>query len=385
MANQKNYTEPKLYPLNRDLKKTWWVEFRYFNPETGKMQAKQFRDNLNELPTVRERIARGKVLIQSYKDLLVEGWNPFSNEIQAVNPESFLPLDELLEHILAIKRCIWTAKTWTTYSDHRKQFTKWLVSKSYHKLLPRFFDSYKAQEYMDYCLSERKYSGRTYNGRLSTLGTFFAEIKGRKLISENPFDGIKQLPEVQSEYVSFMKDERIKMRDHLKAHNLRLYYAVQFVYYCFLRRTELMQLKVGDVDISRKTIRVAGKKSKNKRSLAVTIPKSFEPVLLEMQLDKLPKDYYIFGKGLKTCSTPMTRAADFTDAHLSQRKKLNIRSECTFYSWKHTGAMELYLATKDVYVVMRQCRHQDISITMVYLRSLGLIVDEVVRNADFEF
>lgn len=385
MANSKVYTQPKLYPTDRALKKTWWVEFRYLNPHTGKMQPKQFRDNLNELPTVKERLARAKILIRSYTDLLAEGWNPFSNNLENEREVEVRQLADELTHIIEVKRAACTKRTYQTYTDHRVQFAKWLKSNYYDRLLPKFFDGRKALTYADHCLKDRKYTGKTFNGHIGALRSFFNEMLARDIISKNPFNGIKKLPEVQNPHISFSNEERMLVRNHFKQNNKRLYYAVQFVYYCFLRRTELMQLKVGDIDLERKMIRVAGKIAKSRRSESITIPKSFEPILYEMGIDRLPKDYYLFGKGLQTCAEPLNKADLLTDAHRKELSSLNVRKDCTFYSWKHTGAMELYKATKDVYVVMKQCRHTDISITMIYLRSLGLIVDEVVRNADFEF
>ena len=46
----------------------------------------------------------------------------------------------------------------------------------------------------------------------------------------------------------------------------------------------------------------------------------------------------------------------------------------------HTGVVDLYNHTKDAYIVMRQCRHSDIKMTMIYLRSLGCGVNEQVRE-----
>jgi integrase len=385
MANEKIYTQPKLYPTSRSLKKTWLVEFRYLNPTTGKLQTKQFRDNLNELKTVKERLARGKVLCQSYADLLADGWNPFSNEIDNTEEKMPLSLAEQLEQLLLLKKSVWTARTLRSYTDHCKQFTKWLTKKKYDKLLPKFFTQDRAQAYMDYCITALRYSGKSYNTRLGALRSFFNSLVKRKIVERNPFTEIDRLPEVQNEHASFSGSERQTIREHLRQHNPRIYYAVQFVYYCFLRRTELAQLKVGDIDLERKTIRIAGKKAKSRRSESVTIPKSFEPILIEMGINKLPKDHYIFGRNFETAAEVIPKPDYFSDAHKRELDKLDLKTECTFYSWKHTGATALYQATKDIYVVMKQCRHTDISITMIYLRSLGLIVDEVVRNADFEF
>jgi integrase len=47
----------------------------------------------------------------------------------------------------------------------------------------------------------------------------------------------------------------------------------------------------------------------------------------------------------------------------------------TPYGIKHTGAIGLYLATKDPAVVQSQCRHQKLETTLKYLRDLGIFID----------
>lgn len=107
--------------------------------------------------------------------------------------------------------------------------------------------------------------------------------------------------------------------------------------------------------------------------------------MLEMKLDKANPDDYIFGKGLETCTTRLKRTADISDAHREIIEALGMRNELIFYGWKHTGCVELYCVElynviKDPYVVCRQCRHSDIRMTMKYLRSLGLGINDAVRE-----
>jgi hypothetical protein len=71
---QKKYTEPKIFPANHDLKKVWFVSFRFFNPATGKMREFQYRDDINSFNTIAaERMRRARVVAKSLKELLHEG------------------------------------------------------------------------------------------------------------------------------------------------------------------------------------------------------------------------------------------------------------------------------------------------------------------------
>jgi integrase len=105
-----------------------------------------------------------------------------------------------------------------------------------------------------------------------------------------------------------------------------------------------------------------------------------------MGLDLAPKNFYIFGrKNFSTCEQKLATINHLSGTHRRVARELKIGGEKSFYSWKHTGACALFNATKDPYLVMQQCRHSDIKITMIYLRSLGLTVNEKIREAEYSF
>ena len=194
--DETNFTKPKLYPTNRDLSKTWFVAFRFTNPDTGERKQFQFRSNLNEHTNAKERLTAGKLLVSSLYDMLVSGWNPFSNELEKVEEEAPVGLAEQLEQLLLLRKSVWTDRTFESYTDHRIQFTKWLTLKRYDKLLPKFFTEERAQAYMDYCIGVKKYSSKSHNTRLGALQSFFNQMQKRKLIDKSPFEAIKRLSEV---------------------------------------------------------------------------------------------------------------------------------------------------------------------------------------------
>lgn len=47
----------------------------------------------------------------------------------------------------------------------------------------------------------------------------------------------------------------------------------------------------------------------------------------------------------------------------------------TMYSWKDTGACDLYLATKDIMFVKDMCRHSTVAFTEIYLRGMGILLN----------
>lgn len=78
----------------------------------------------------------------------------------------------------------------------------------------------------------------------------------------------------------------------------------------------------------------------------------------------------------------VTSEKDFEAVWSKTINKLGIDTQKGLYSWKHSGVCYYYyLTNKDIYAVMRQLRHRDLSTTMIYLKSMGLIQNDAFRNA----
>jgi integrase len=60
-------------------------------------------------------------------------------------------------------------------------------------------------------------------------------------------------------------------------------------------------------------------------------------------------------------------------------KKL-IEDGQTIYSFRHTAAIEIYKRTKDIYLLQRMMGHGSIGVTQKYLRSLGVVNIEELKN-----
>jgi integrase len=368
------YTQPKIVHYDYDLSRVWFVYFRYH----GKVYKHWAGIN-----THKSKAGRLKEAITTRNALIIaleKGWSPLKDE-----PKTKVEtITKAVKGVLEVKRSFLRRKSVITHTHIINMFTGWLKDNNYDLLFPENFTPVLARSYLDYLIKDKKYAGKTHNGQLGILKTIFNAMVDREVIVKNPFKGIKEVKEEQGKNVAYTDEERLRIRDYLKEHNIRVYYAVQFVYYCFIRRSELIQLKVGDIDFENMTIRISSSISKNRKQESVTIPKSFEPILYEMGLDKAPKHYYIFGHRFMTCERRTVRADNLTESHRKALKALGITGK-SFYSFKHTGCVNLYNSTKDIYLVSRQCRHYDISMTMRYMRSLGVIVDEKLRAAEFTF
>lgn len=244
------------------------------------------------------------------------------------------------------------------------------------------FTGPKAQEYMDWLLMKKQYSGRTFNDHLIVLRTFFNCFIDRDWIAKNPFRAVKKKTQTTGRNLAFTDHERKLLSDTLYKQDRRMYYFTQFMFHCFIRRTELTAIQVKHIDLVNMTITIPGEMAKNNTQESVVIPKGLEPVIKEMALKLYPADYYVFGRGLKTNANPYKNPNAISTRHNNISKELGIPEIKGLYSWKHSGVCAYYYKTnKDIYSIMRQLRHRDISTTMIYLKSMGLVQNDAFRNA----
>lgn len=371
------FSTPRICDCKGDMRKQWYVYFNAKNNLTGESKQFRYKLGINRFSKKKERINAANAALRSVVKLLeVDGWNPFEQTCDNKKKRIGAQLDEML----LLKACTIRARSVEMYGLALKYFKSWCESKGYDLLQASEFTKLNALEYIDYLKRDRKYCGKSCNDAAGYLKTLFFMLHEREVIATNPFCGIKKCKEERGKNVAFTKPEVGQVIKYMRAHNPRLYYATQFVRYAFIRRTELMHLRVCNVNIENHTITIPAEASKVGKQDSVTIPKSLEKIILEMNLDKADPNDYVFGKGMQTCNRRIARVADFSDAHRKIIDSLGMRSELIFYGWKHTGCVELYQLVRDPYVVCRQCRHSDIKMTMRYLRSLGLGINEAVRE-----
>ena len=154
-------------------------------------------------------------------------------------------------------------KTIQSYSNALKQFFSFLAGKEvYH---PCDVTEEVLQDYRLFLLKEMKFqSAHLY---LRTVKRFFAFLEANGVIFADittdiePIRGEKKLP-----YVHTLEqiDNLVRVIDIETPINQRNATAIEVAYSAALRRNELVNIKVQDIDLTNKTLRVIGKGSKER-------------------------------------------------------------------------------------------------------------------------
>lgn len=118
-------------------------------------------------------------------------------------------------------------------------------------------------------LMEQKLKARSVNRKLSAVKSFFRYLKKNEVIARNPAEAVagpkasKRLPSfVNDREMTQVIDDSSDYADDFRGHRDR--FIIELLYLTGMRRAELIALKDSDVDLSSCTLRVTGKRNKQR-------------------------------------------------------------------------------------------------------------------------
>lgn len=362
------YTPAKLYTCGEKLTGRWYAYFSIRDPETRKLRLRKLKAGINRGKTIKERKRYGAMVVSEINNLLRKGWRGG----KANQNKNLLPMKDTLLELLEIKKGTLRRRTWQSYKYSIDVFTKWMKSAGVEYIYPEHFTSVMAHDFSDYLQLERKLKGKGFNSAKNNLNIMLNMMVERELMPKNHLSKIKNLKEEVGKNIAFTEAQRLKLTNAIRAENFRLYMFTQFVYFCYIRPLELLRLTVANFDLENKIITIYGNQSKNKKTDVIVIPDAFFDDVKLMELEKFPREYFVFGQGLQTTEGNLSRNT-VTKIHKTYLTKLKFSDDYTLYSHKHSGVVSAYHQGIDIYSIMRQCRHGSIHETQHYLKSLGLL------------
>lgn len=361
-----------------DISKRWFVEWWQQCENSEKLERKRIW-----LPTkpknanYRFELAE-KICFEINTKLRGAGVSELSQNRQTDRPKP-PTVAEMLQKAINNKEL--RKKTIQTYSSHSKLFCKFLESKKIKRI--ESVTPELAKEYLSFNRSEYD---KTYKNKINHLKALFNELIILKEISNNPFEGLKgTYNDTDSNFNHPFSDyEKNLIESHLRAKNKELYLFTRFLFFGFIRPQELINIRVKDIDTRNRTIKVSGVIAKTKKAGVIPIIPPLMQLIIESGYLSNPPDFYLFGKGLKPCSEKCPiNYPNFQ--HRKALEELNIyRPNITvLYSWKHTGNIFAYLAGVDIKVIQQINRHSSLLTTEIYLKKLGLFLDQKIYNASW--
>ncbi len=289
---------------------------------------------LPDLPVVREKLGLQK------KDALTTKLPT----IHLINRPAYKAMNEQL-HLKG-----YSENTRRVYLAEFAHLLKLIGNYPVEKLTPK-----KLKDYFLYCLSKEQMRERKMNGKINAVKFYFEKV----LHKERMFFDIPRpkkpirLPKMLSKAEVKKLFAQVSNKKHLLA--LKLCYGMG------LRVSEVVKIKLEDIDSSRMVVQVVGAKGKKDRY--VPLPQSLLPQLREYYKAYRPKEYLLEGQYGGAYSKGSVQQV-FKRA----MKKARINKRIGVHGLRHSYATHLLEAGADMRFIQELLGHNSIKTTQIYTK-----------------
>lgn len=267
------------------------------------------------------------------------------------------------------------------YLKNEKNYSKNTID-SYKDDLYKFFEfnnkkdmkNVTEEDIMKYLksLNDRDAKRASISRKISTLKSFYKYLNFKKIISNNPTTYIlypkreKKLPN----YIEYNELESI-LKSSLEGKNkYRANLIIELLYATGIRVSELVNIKISDIDFNEQSIRVMGKGSKERIVF-------FGDYALDAINNYINKERNSLSEWLfpNNKNNPLsTRSIELIIDKIMEN--VSIKSKVSPHTLRHTFATHMLNSGCDIRVVQELLGHENLTTTEVYTH----ITNEELRN-----
>ena len=393
----KNYKWAKIYKgKNGDPAEKWFVYYSFLNPSTAKFERIKVYEDINFLKDADQKNAYANELVDEINKSLKAGYNPFAaeemtekkiHEVKArilleENPKSPTLLDAFKEFLANKSEKNLAGDTMNAYRSYIGKFENYLFECKLADIRLDNLDTKFIKDMLTWLQELHKWNGTTYNNHLNfwvTLLNWFAK-NPRKWVTRDSFyiGNDEQLEQkvtkpMKNQYFGDTVAEKVKQK--MEKYPKLLFFS-KFIYFSCMRPDEIRHLKIENVDITGRYIKIVGKT----KSRTVPICDELAEMLAGLQLDKYPSNYYVIGyQG--DVSSKMHSENYFTRVFREDiRTPLGLSDDFTMYGFKHTRVAHLLNAGYSDAEIMNLTGHRDTASYDKYKRDLVNHMDTRLRG-----
>lgn len=386
------YSEPKLHDCGGDLKKEWYVSFRFTNPDTGERKPFPLRMGINYLKTKQERYDEAAAVISLLKDALRGGWNPYFEDIKVflqrrTEEDDSIDMDyTMLPFYSALKigfnaRCKAVKQKSasgykTAYEFALKAakkipgFYNMAISKVKRRHIKLLLSQMRADRQAEYDAEGKgkKFTGNNYNKYKRGLSAIFAELVELDALEYNPCEKIKKITEVKTNiHRHATPEEEKEIKQYLKQVKPKFFVFLATETLTGMRPSEILGLRIKDYDKFNQSFIEHETNSKTNIARLVPIPNTLLKYLEMLQLEKYDPEYYIFSEDFEPGPVlwHRNRVTEVWKELIKEELGINV----TMYSFKGLGGERKRQAKMSHESVQKSMGHTSAKTTDIYLLS----------------
>lgn len=388
---------PHLNDGGGDVSKAWYVEWKYRIPGEEHQRKERAYKGLNS-GTVEERYKNAKKIIDEKTEWLKNEEYKNGN-VTRVYADELLYRHEAklyeqmraqvvttrthLSDFIAFKREQVNFKSLENYKSKMRVFNTWLESVKLKDLDIKNIKKEHIVNFAIYLSNKLGYSKLTIKKYIQILSSFFEFEREHGRIAHNPAEKIPSFGKtVDFSATPFHKDERKLLKAAIEFKDPQLWLACEIQYYCAVRPgTELRLMKIDWIDYARKKIRIPVEEAKSNRADLIDVPEMLFEKLMEFQ--KYDKSLYLFGKYGQPNTEPVGKNT-LRNRFNRYRDELGISTDRKFYSWKHTGGIQLLDNGAKPYDLQHHFRHRSFATTEKYIKKRAGNIDSNITKFSSE-
>lgn len=367
------------FPVLRENKSTWYIEFYAFDPLLKKMRRKRIKTN--RIKSIRERRTYALSIIQRITQQLITGWNPWIEQ----STDSIITFKEVLEKYSRYNDKMFNDGYFRelTHQNHYYRIKK-LLEYNDNRSVPIVYlyqmDLRFCNEFLDYIYVDLGLSGVYRNACLTFLKTLLNWCIEKGYAKNNPAQLISPIPKrLMQKRRKLIPSETIKqIASMLQANDRNFLFSCYLLYYCCVRPVEQTRLKLCYFNLKECTLTIPAEISKNRTTQTITVPQKVLSYALDIGIFNYPPDYFLFSDNLLPGNRKITTRW-LTEHWQRMSKALKLDKDFTFYSLKDTGITEMLNKKVSNIAVRDQARHSSLAITDVYTRHLKEASPEIVN------
>ena len=244
-----------------------------------------------------------------------------------------------------------------SYQLDLTDFFEYIESKKINYLTITNHDVRGYLKYLDSC----NLKNSTISRRISTLRTFYNYLVDENIVENNVFHNVKN-PKLEKKLPNYLNynemEELLESIDISTTEGLEKRLLIEMFYSTGCRVSEMINVKISDIDFTNKTIRIIGKGSKER----IVYFGDYASKYLDNYLSKVKCDKYLFTnkKGEKLTINEVEQIVKDIMKHIS------IKTHVTPHTLRHTFATHLLNNGADIKTVQELLGHANLSTTGIY-------------------
>jgi integrase/recombinase XerC len=237
-------------------------------------------------------------------------------------------------------------------------------------------------------LSESGLKASTINRKIVALSSFYNFLVNKNIITKNPVNNISK-PKIPKRIPQYVKskdlnadilDEDLGTNAASNFEPMRNILIIEMLYQTGMRRSELVNLKNEDIDLYRKTIKVLGKRNKERY---IPFTDDFKKLILDyinikndfFANKQIDDSFFVLKNGKKLYDKFVYRVVN---SYLSD---INYISQKSPHILRHTFATHLLQQGADLNAIKELLGHSSLASTQIYAHSSIEHIKEVYSKA----